>query len=75
MNADRNKISLNMLSVENVLVFIKTVLEILIIKNYVKVINKEKIFALMDVSFTLLTTTLDTNVKCVDCVKRLFPCV
>lgn len=75
MNADRNKISFNMLSVENVLVFIKTVLEILIIKNYVKVINKEKIFALMDVSFTLLTTTLDTNVKCVDCVKRLFHCV
>ena len=75
MNADRNKISLKMLSVENVLVFIKTVLEILIIKNYVKVINKEKIFALMDVSFTLLTTTLDTNVKCVDCVKRLFQCI
>jgi len=74
MNTDRNKIAFNMLSVENVLVFIKTVLEILIIKNYVKVINKEKIFTLMDVSFTLLTTSLDTNVKCVDCVKRLFSC-
>lgn len=75
MNTDRNKIAFNMLSVENVLVFIKTVLELLIIKNYVKVINKEKIFTLMDVSFTLLTTSLDTNVKCVDCVKRLFQCV
>jgi hypothetical protein len=75
MNTDRNKIAFNMLSVENVLVFIKTVLELLIIKNYVKVINKEKIFALIDVSFTLLTTSLDTNVKCVDCVKRLFQCV
>jgi len=74
MNTDRNKIAFNMLSVENVLVFIKTVLELLIIKNYVKVINKEKIFTLMDVSFTLLTTSLDTNVKCVDCVKRLFSC-
>jgi hypothetical protein len=74
MNTDRNKIAFNMLSVENILVFIKTVLELLIIKNYVKVINKEKVFALMDVSFTLLTTSLDTNFKCVDCIKRLFSC-
>jgi len=75
MNADRNKISLKMLSVENVLVFIKTVLEILIIKNYVKVNNKEKVFALMDVSFTLLTTSIDTSENIVDCIKRIFKCV
>ena len=46
----------------------------LIIKNHVKVDNKEKVFTLMEVSFTLLTTSLDTNVKCLDCVKRFFTC-
>lgn len=75
MNADRNKISLKMLTVENVLVFIKTVLEILIIKNHLKVNNKEKVFALIDVSFTLLTTSIDTSENIVDCIKRIFKCV
>lgn len=74
MNADRNKISLKMLTVENVLVFIKTVLEILIIKNHLKVNNKEKVFALIDVSFTLLTTSIDTSENIVDCIKRIFKC-
>jgi len=74
MNTDRNKISINMLSIDNVLVFIKSIIEILIIKDHIKVENKVKVFQLMDISFLLLTTTLDTKVKCIDCIKRLFNC-
>ena len=74
MNTDRNKISINMLSLDNVLVFIKSIIEILIIKDHIKVENKDKVFLLIDVSFTLLTTTLDTKVKFIDCIKRLFNC-
>ena len=74
MNMDRNKISISMLSIDNVIVFIKTIFEILIIKDHIKVENKDKIFQLMDISFLLLTTSLDTKVNIVDCIKRLFKC-
>jgi len=74
MNMDRNKISISMLSIDNVIVFIKTIFEILIIKDHIKVENKDKIFQLMDISFLLLTTSLDTKVNLVDCIKRLFKC-
>jgi len=74
MNMDRNKISISMLSIDNVIVFIKTIIEILIIKDHVKVENKDKVFQLMDISFLLLTTSLDTKVNLVDCIKRLFKC-
>ena len=74
MNMDRNKISISMLSIDNVIVFIKTIFEILIIKDHINVENKDKIFQLMDISFLLLTTSLDTKVNLVDCIKRLFKC-
>ena len=74
MNMDRNKISISMLSIDNVIVFIKTIFEILIIKDHIKVENKDKIFQLMDISFLLLTTSLDTKVNLIDCIKRLFKC-
>ena len=74
MNMDRNKISISMLSIDNVIVVIKTIFEILIIKDHIKVENKDKIFQLMDISFLLLTTSLDTKVNLVDCIKRLFKC-
>jgi hypothetical protein len=74
MNMDRNKISISMLSIDNVIVFIKTIFEILIIKDHIKVENKDKVFQLMDISFLLLTTSLDTKVNLVDCIKRLFKC-
>ena len=74
MNMDRNKISISMLSIDNVIVFIKTIIEILIIKDHIKVENKDKVFQLMDISFLLLTTSLDTKVNLVDCIKRLFKC-
>jgi hypothetical protein len=74
MNMDRNKISISMLSIDNVIVFIKTIFEILIIKDHIKVENKDKIFQLMDISFLLLTTSLDTKVNFIDCIKRLFKC-
>ena len=75
MNTDRNKISKKMLSVENVIIFVKSIIEILLIKDHIKVSNKEKVFQLMDISFLLLTTSIDTSESIMDCFKRLFKCI
>ena len=61
-------------TVENSLLFIKTLLEILIVKEIIKVDNREKVFKLIDVSFLLLTTSLDTKEDCVTCLKKIFKC-
>lgn len=74
MNLDVKKLQKDMLTLENVLNFIKTLLEVLIVKNHIKVQNKEKVFQLIDVSFALLTTSIDLNENLLDCIKRYFKC-
>jgi hypothetical protein len=75
MNINKKQIARNMLTVDNVIIFVKTLLEVLIVKNIVKVINKEKIFQLIDISFTLLTTSIDTSESIMDCAGRYFKCI
>ena len=75
MNIDHKKMDRNMMTVENVLKFVKSMIEILIVKDHIKVDDKDKIFKLMDISFTLLTTSIDTSETITDCIKRLFKCV
>lgn len=74
MNLDVKKLQKEMLTLENILNFIKTLLEVLIVKDHIKVQNKEKVFQLIDVSFALLTTTIDLNENLLDCIKRYFKC-
>ena len=74
MNIDHKKMARNMMTVENVLKFVKSMIEILIVKDHIKVDDKDKIFKLMDISFTLLTTSIDTSETITDCIKRLFKC-
>lgn len=61
-------------TVENSLLFIKTLLEILIVKNLIQVNNSDKVFKLIDVSFLLLTTSIDTKENCITCLKKIFKC-
>ena len=61
-------------TVEEVLLFLKTLLEILINKNYIQVENKEKVFELLNISFLLLSTTIDIKDDCITSIKKLFKC-
>lgn len=72
INLDIKKIKKDVLTVENVLLFIKTIIEILIVKDLVKVNNKDKVFQLIDISFILLTTTIDVNQSLFACLKKCF---
>ena len=74
MNLDIKKLQKEMLTLDNVLNFIKTLLEILIVKDKIKVNNKEKVFQLIDVSFALLTTSINLNENLFDCLKKYFKC-
>ena len=74
MNLDIKKLQKEMLTLDNVLNFIKTLLEILIVKDKIKVNNKEKVFQLIDVSFSLLTTSINLNENLFDCLKKYFKC-
>lgn len=74
MNFDKKKLTKELLNVENILIFIKTLIEILIAEQHIKVNNKEKVFQLIDISFTLLTSSIDTSESIIDCIKRLFKC-
>lgn len=74
INLDVKKIKKDVLTIENVLIFVKTILEILIVKELIKVNNKDKVFQLIDVSFTLLTTTIDVNQSLFACLKKCFKC-
>ena len=61
-------------TVENSLLFIKTLLEIFIVKEIIKVNNRDKVFNLIDVSFLLLTTSIDAKKDCITCLKKMFKC-
>lgn len=74
MNLDVKKLQKEMLTLDNVLNFIKTLLEILIVKDQIKVNNKEKVFQLIDISFALLTTSINLNENLFDCIKKCFKC-
>ena len=74
INTDIKKIKKVLPNVGEVLLFVKTTLEVLIVKEYLNVENKEKVFQLIDVSFALLTTSIDMKEDCWDFLKKLFKC-
>jgi hypothetical protein len=74
MNLNVKNIQKELLKIDKVLSFLKALLEILIIEGYIKVVNKEKVFNLIDVSFLLLSSTIDQDTNLLDCFKRYFKC-
>jgi len=61
-------------TIDQLVDFIRNVIEILIHKDYIKVDNKDKVFKLIFVSVELLNTSVDASQSIFDCVKRLFKC-
>ena len=61
-------------TVDELIDFIRNIIEILIHKDYIKVDNKEKVFKLIFVSVELLNTSVDAGQSVFDCVKKLFKC-
>ena len=74
MNLNVKNIQKELLKIDKVLSFLKALLEILIIEGYIKVVNKEKVFNLIYVSFLLLSSTIDQDTNLLDCFKRYFKC-
>lgn len=74
INTDIKSLKKILPSVEDVLLFLKTVLEILINKDYLEVENKEKVFKLLDVSFLLLSTSVDMKEDFFTCVRKMLKC-
>ena len=74
INTDIKKLKSSLPKVEDVLLFVKTILEILIKKDYIKVEKKERVFELIDISFLLLTTSIDIKQDCITCLKNMFKC-
>jgi hypothetical protein len=74
MNLNVKNIQKELLKIDKVLSFLKALLEIFIIEGYIKVVNKEKVFNLIDVSFLLLSSTIDEDTNLLDCFKRYFKC-
>lgn len=74
VNTDSKKLKQLLPTVEDAILFLKTVLEILINKEYLKVENKEKVFKMIDVSFLLLSTSIDIKEDCFTWLKKLFKC-
>jgi hypothetical protein len=72
VNTDIKKLKQLMPNVEDVLLFLKTVLEILINKEFIKVENKEKVFKMIDISFLLLSTSIDIKEDFFTCLKTCF---
>ena len=61
-------------TIDQLVDFIRNVIEILIHKDYIKVDNKDKVFKLIFVSVELLNTSVDASQSIFDRVKRLFKC-
>lgn len=74
VNSDIKKLKQILPTVEDALLFLKTILEILINKDYVKVEDKEKVFKMIDVSFLLLSTSIDIKEDCYTFLKKCFKC-
>lgn len=61
-------------TVDELVDFIRNIIEILIHKDYIKVDNKEKVFKLIFISVELLNTSVDAGQSIFDCVKKIFKC-
>ena len=59
-------------SVEELIDFIRNIIEILIHKDFIKVENKEKVFKLIFVSVELLNTSIDVSQNLWDFIKKCF---
>ena len=73
-NSSKTMKKVKKITVEELINFIKNIIEILIHKDIIKVENKEKVFKLISVSVELLTTSVDVSNSIYDCLKRLFKC-
>ena len=73
-NSSKTMKKVRKITVEELIDFIKNIIEILIHKDIIKVENKEKVFKLISVSVELLTTSVDVSNSIYDCLKRLFKC-
>jgi len=72
VNTDIKKLKQLMPNVEDVLLFLKTILEILINKEFINVENKDKVFKMIDISFLLLSTSIDIKEDLFTCFKKCF---
>ena len=73
-NSSKTMKKVKKITVEELINFIKNIIEILIHKDIIKVEKKEKVFKLISVSVELLTTSVDVSNSIYDCLKRLFKC-
>ena len=73
-NSSKTMKKVRKITVEELIDFIKNIIEILIHKDIIKVENKEKVFKLISVSVELLTTSVDVSNSIYDYLKRLFKC-